>query len=72
MKEHTAGSRLVEGVRRVEVHGGRLAVRVRPGYGLDWEGPPSLVAEREGEALVLRTPTPAAGRAGLGLRSSSA
>ncbi len=58
MKEHTAGSRLVEGVRRVEVHGGRLAVRVRPGYGLDWEGPPSLVAEREGEALVLRTPHP--------------
>ncbi|ADU51559.1 Protein of unknown function DUF2089 [Thermaerobacter marianensis DSM 12885] len=44
------------GIRRVEIRGGRLAVRVRPGDRLTWDGPPSVEAEQEGSSLVLRTP----------------
>ncbi|PZN06572.1 MAG: hypothetical protein DIU76_06700 [Bacillota bacterium] len=58
MMAQTTGSWPVEGIRRVEIHGGRLAVRVRPGHPLAWDGPATLVARREGDGLVLRTPHP--------------
>ncbi|GAB6876509.1 DUF4097 family beta strand repeat-containing protein [Thermaerobacter litoralis] len=47
-----------EGIRRVEVRGGRLAVRVRPGDRLAWEAPPEVEARQEGDTLHLHSPRP--------------